>query len=127
MRDFYFFTNSKLTAEDCYEQLKAAIPHVVMNGSTDIRIAAKSRSYLWFYNDTIDGFYFDTSEEREEFRTRIPIKDPYITYFETHRSIDAKRVLKVLLQLRPEIYVNVEDYTDWTGSAQEYIDTEFDY
>ena len=127
MRDFYFFTNSKLTATDCYEQLKAAIPHVVMNGRTDIRIAAKSRSYLWFNNDTFADYTYDPEEVTSALKQRIPLDDPYITHFETHRSIDAKRVLKVLLQLRPEIYVNVDDGTDWVGTAQEYIDTEFDY
>ena len=56
MRDFYFFTNTKLTAEDCYEQLKAAIPHIEMNGEDDICINAKWGSYLWFNNETFADY-----------------------------------------------------------------------
>ena len=124
MRDFYFFTKTKVTAEDCLAPLQKEIKHVRMNGKSDIKIDAKSRSYLWLYNDRIEDF---EEEEIEELKSRIPIEDPYVTDFETHRSIDAKRVIKVLMQLYPELYINVNDESDWFGTAQEYLDTEFYY
>jgi len=55
----------------------------------------------------------------------VPIENAYITDFETYRSVDAKKVFAVLMQIYPELYVN--DDGDWYGTAQEYIDTEFDY
>ena len=124
MRDFYFFTKTKVMVEDCLAPLQKEIKNVKMNGDTDIWIDAKSRSFLWFYNDKIESF---PENEIEEIKGLIPIEDPYVTFFETHRSIDAKRVIKVLMQLYPELYINVNDESDWYGTAQEYLDTEFYY
>jgi intergrase/recombinase len=125
MRDFIFFTNRKITAEECFEALKNEIQYVETNGA-DIWINAKSKSFLTPSDDCIDDFIFDSPEDFEEFKKKIPIQNPCITDFETHRSIDAKRVIKVLMQIYPELYVNVQD-DDWWGTAQEYLDTEFDY
>lgn len=127
MRDFYFFTSRPVTANNCYESLKKEIKHVEMNGETDILINAKSRSYLWFNNERMEDFIYEDDEDFETQKSQIPIKDPYVTDFETHRSIDAKRVIAVLMKLYPELYINVDDGTDWYGTAQEYLDTDFDY
>ena len=125
MRDFIFFTNRKITAEECFEALKKEIQHVETNG-TDIWMGAKFKSFLTHSDDGIDDFIFDSPEDLEEFKKRDPIQNPYITDFEAHRSIDAKRVINVLMKIYPELYVNVQD-DDWWGTAQEYLDTEFDY
>ena len=127
MRDLYFFTNKKITANDCFKQLKTEIPEIKMNGQTDIIIDAESKSFIWFYNEQWDSFIFEDPKEFDLFKQKIELKDPYVTTFETHRSIDAKKVLKVLLKLYPELRVNVDDESDWIGTAQEYIDSEFDY
>ena len=127
MRDFYLFTSKKITAQDCFESLSKEIKHIEMNGKDNIWINAKFRSFLWFYNETIDDFFFESQEAKDEYKKKIPIENPYVTDFETHRSIDLKRVIKVLMQLYPELYINVDDSTNWLGSAQEYLDTEFDY
>ena len=125
MRDFYFFTSNQITAKDCFEALKNEIKNVEMNGETDIWINAKSRSFIWFSNDTIDDFFFESPEEKEEFKKKIPIENPYVTDFETHRSIDLKRVISVLMKICPELYIY--DDGDFVGSAQEYLDAEFYY
>ncbi len=124
MRDFYFFTNKKITAKDCFESLKKEIKNVEMNGDSDIWINAKSRSFLWLCNDELSEFIV---EDLQELQNKIPIENPYVNDFQTHRSIDAKRVIKVLMQIYPELYINVDDPTDWYGTAQEYLDAEFDY
>ena len=127
MRDVYLFTSKKITAQDCFESLSKEIKHIEMNGKDNIWINAKFRSFLWFYNETIDDFFFESQEAKDEYKKKIPIENPYVTDFETHRSIDLKRVIKVLMQLYPELYINVDDSTNWLGSAQEYLDTEFNY
>ena len=127
MRDFYFFTSKPITIEDCFDALKSEIPHIEKYGETDIWINAKSRSFLLFSSDSINDFIFDTPEEFETFKSKIPIQNPCITDFETHRSIDAKRVVSVLMKLYPDLYINVNDSSNWFGTAQEYLDTEFDY
>ena len=124
MRDFYLFTSKKITAKDCFEALNKEIKHVETNG-VDIWINAKSKSFISFGDDTIDDFFFESQEAKDEFKKKIPIENPYVTDFETHRSIDLKRVIKVLMQLYPELYI--DDDCDFTASAQEYLDTEFDY
>jgi hypothetical protein len=131
MRDFTFYTSVPMTARDCYESLKQEIKYVEMNGDTDIWINySKSRSFLWFYNEKFEDYreFYESQDEYEEEKNLIPIKDPYFNQFESHRSIDVKRVLKVLMRIYPELYVSAdEDNPEWYGTAQEYIDTEFDY
>ena len=124
MRDFYFFTSKKITAEDCIEALSNEIKHVETNG-VDIWINDKSRSFITFCNETLDDFFFESQEAKDEFKKKIPIENPYVTDFETHRSIDLKRVIKVLMQLYPELYI--DDDGDFTASAQEYLDADFDF
>ena len=131
MRDFTFYTSIPMTARDCYESLKQEIKYVEMNGDTDIWINySKSRSFLWFYNEKFEDYreFYESQDEYEEEKNLIPIKDPYFNQFESHRSIDVKRVLKVLMKIYPELYVSAdEDDPEWYGTAQEYIDTKFDY
>ena len=131
MRDFTFYTSVPMTARDCYESLKQEIKYIEMNGDTDIWINySKSRSFLWFYNERFEDYreFYESQDEYEEEKSLIPIKDPYFNQFESHRSIDVKRVLKVLMKIYPELYVSAdEDDPEWYGTAQEYIDTEFDY
>ena len=131
MRDFTFYTSRPMTAKDCYESLKQEIKYVEMNGDTDIWINySKSRSFLWFYNEKFEDYreFYESQDEYEEEKNLIPIKDPYFNQFESHRSIDVKRVLKVLMKIYPELYVSAdEDDPEWYGTAQEYIDTKFDY
>ena len=71
--------------------------------------------------------FYETKEEFEEERKRIPIQDPYINFFETYRSVDAKRFIAVLMKIYPELYIDVDESDFWSGTAQEYLDTEFDY
>jgi hypothetical protein len=125
MRDFYFFTSKKITAEDCFEALSKEIKNVEMNGENNIWINAKSRSFIWFNNESYNDFIFESPEEKEKFIKKIPIENPYVNDFETHRSIDLKRVIKVLMKLYPELYI--DDDGDFTASAQEYLDKEFDF
>ena len=130
MRDIYFLTDRPLTAKDCFDSLNEKIKNIQGSnapGELQISITGKWRSYLWFYNDRLVDFWLGTDEELEEYKKQIPIKDPYINHFETHRSIDAKRVISVLMKLYPELYVDINDDTEWQGTAQEYLDTEFNY
>ena len=97
------------------------------NGAENIWINAKSKSFLIFTDDTLDDFIFNSPKELEEFKSKIPLKNPVLIDFQTHRSIDAKRVIKVLMQICPELFVNVNDESNIFCTAQEYLDTEFDY
>ena len=87
-------------------------------------IDGKFRSFLWFSNDTINDFSL-SEEEKEDLIKKIGIQNPCITDFETHRSCDLKRVIKVIAELCPDLHIY--DDGDFLGTAQEYIDTEFDY
>ena len=133
MRDFYFYTSKPMTAKDCFDSLKNEIKNIHGSDNIDeiqIRVSGTWRSYLWFYNERFEDYanFYETKEEFEAEKSLIPIKDPYFNHFESHRSIDVKRVLKVLMKIYPELYVSAdEDNPVWYGTAQEYIDTEFDY
>ena len=114
MRDFYFYTNRPITAKDCF----------------DLWWRSYRMGWIWFYNDKFEDYanFYENKEELEAEKNLIPIKDPYINFFEAYRSTDVKRVLKVLMCIYPELYVSAEeDDPVWYGTAQEYIDTQFDY
>ena len=64
MRDFYFFTSKKITAQECIDTLRKEIKDVKMNGEDGIMIDGKFRSFLWFSDDTINDF--DLSQEEKE-------------------------------------------------------------
>ena len=125
MRDFIFLTKRKLFAKDCFEAFNNEIKYVKSNGENHIWIDAKFRSYMEFSDETIDDFIFESEEEKEKIKKKIPIENPSIIHFETHRSVDLKRVITVLMQICPELYI----WDDWDNiaSAQEYLDTEFDF
>ncbi|MBQ9099075.1 MAG: hypothetical protein IJY50_06565 [Clostridia bacterium] len=132
MRDFTFYTSTPLTAKACFDNLHSEIKNV--RGSSDpneiqIFIGGKSRSFLWFYNERFEDYveFYESQEALEEEKRMIPIEAPYLNHFETHRSIDAKRVIKVLMNIYPELYISADDLPEWYGTAQEYLDTEFDY
>lgn len=132
MRDFYFYTSRPLTAKDCYDSLKSEIKNLRGSNTPEeiqISVSGKWRSYLWFYNERLEDHmdFHETKEEFEEERKRIPIQDPYINFFETYRSVDAKRFIAVLMKIYPELYIDVDESDFWSGTAQEYLDTEFDY
>ena len=133
MRDFTFYTSIPMTAKDCYESLSKEIKNLRGTDAPDevqLYIEGKWRSYLWFYNERFDDYidFYETKEDFEAEKNLIPIKDPYFNLFESYRSIDVKRVLKVLMRIYPELYVSAdEDTPAWYGTAQEYLDTEFDY
>ena len=93
--------------------------YIEMNGEDDIWINAKSKSFFWSSNDRVSDCF---DWEIEEFESRIPIENPYIAHFETHRSIDAKRFIKVLMQIYPELYIDVDKNEFRCGTAQEYLD-----
>ena len=132
MRDFYFYTSKPLTAKDCYDCLKEKIKNICGTNALDevqISVSGKWRSYLWFYNERFEDYinFYESQEEFEEDKRRIPIQNPYINFFETYRSIDAKRFIAVLMEIYPELYIDVDENNFWSGTAQEYLDTEFDY
>lgn len=132
MRDFYLYTSRPLTAKECFDSLKNEIQNIHGSDKVDeiqISVSGKWRSYLWFYNERLEDYigFYETKEEFEEEKKRIPIQDPYVNFFETYRSVDAKRFITVLMRIYPELYIDVNESEFWHGTAQEYLDTEFDY
>ena len=130
MRDFSFFTQIPITSEKCYNSLKKEIKNLEGTGEPNeinVWVNSKSKSFLWFYNERMEDFIYESAEDFEAEKSHIPIKDPYVNHFETHRSVDAKRFIKVLMTIYPELYIEEDDVSEWSGTAQEYLDTEFDY
>lgn len=134
MRDFTFYTSRPMLLTDCYNDIKKEIKHVGRTKpSSEFQQCSMTKGewrwYLWFYNERFDDYVdFYEPEEFEAEKSLIPIKDPYLNHFESYRSDEVKSVLKVLMQIYPELYVSAdEDDPEWYGTAQEYIDTEFDY
>ena len=81
---------------------------------------------MWLYNDKLENDVYSSEDELEEVKSIIPIDDPYVNFFEAYRSVEVKKFLKLLLPTFPELFVKADD-EDAYYTAQEYIDTEFDY
>jgi hypothetical protein len=73
MRDFYLFTSKKITAKDCFEALSKEIKHIEMNGTDNIWINAKFRSFFWFNNERLEDGIYESQEEYEKDKNSIPI------------------------------------------------------
>jgi hypothetical protein len=132
MRDFYFYTSLPMTAKDCYDSLKQELKNIQGSDKPDeiqIMAGGEWRAYLWFNNERFEDHekFYESKEEFEADKKSVPIKDPYINFFETYRSVDAKRFIAVLMKIYPDLYVEVDETDHWSGTAQEYLDTKFDY
>ena len=130
MRDFYLFTKKPIMFADCKEKILAEVKKCrPYEGGGESGFQGEIKNFWTF--ELENGGIFDYVENREEredllqMEASVPIENPFVNYFGCHRSIDLKRMLAVLVQIYPELYVN--DDGDWYGTAQEYIDTKFDY
>lgn len=129
MRDIYLFTKNPINYEQCEEIILEKVKNVATNNSGAFWSNSKIFWDVDITNETVFEGVDDSDyiKELTEWIKQIPIEDPFINHMGVHRSIDAKRIIHILMSIYPELYVNVDDGRDWYGTAQEYLDTEFDY
>ena len=128
MRDILLFTGTQITYKNCHIPIENAIKNAVKNGENGMMLTGKNRLYLTFSNERILDIDDEAMrEEAEELQSRIPIHNAHITFLETYRSIDAKRVIAILVELFPDLYVNIDDSSDWFGSAKDFLEANFSY
>lgn len=123
MRDILLFTVEPMTKKECLPLLSNAIANIQENGD-DIMIDGKNRAYLSFSCDRLNESDDVCSKELQQ---NVPIENAYIARLETYRSIDAKRIITELVKVHPELFVNLDDETDWYGSAEQFLNKEFDF
>lgn len=123
MRDVLLFTVEPMTKKECLPLLSNAIANIQENGD-DIMIGGKNRVYLSFSCDRLNECDDVCSKELQK---NVPIENACIARLETYRSIDAKRIITELVKVHPELFVNLDDETDWYGSAEQFLNTEFDF
>ena len=129
MRDVFLFTQQPIKYEDCREKIMNSIKDVGTNEKNAFWSVNKNH---WNFDIDNAGFFDGASDnesisELKEQLCKIPIENPVVNNICAHRSIDFKRLVKILVIFYPELYINVDDGSDWYGTAQEYLDTEFDY
>ena len=129
MRDIIIFTDQPIRFEDCRAEISNNIKDVETNEKNSFWSTNK---HHWNFSIDNNGFFDGASDEEhihelKEQQKKIPITNPIVNIISAHRSIDFKRLIKILIALYPELYINIDDSTDWYGTAQEYLDTEFDY
>ena len=129
MRDIYLFTSKPMDFAECKKVINEKIKYVDDNLVRSFWSTSKNHWYLDLDND---GMFDDITDEGhlediKEWAERIPIGKPFLNRLGIHRSIDAKRLVAALVTIYPDLYVNVDDTEQFFGTAQEYIDTEFDY
>jgi len=122
MRDIIVFSKTQIIKDECIEKLKKDISCIKENGN-DLMIDSTNRLYINFSSQRINEPKDETSEELQK---SIPIDNAFLTFIETYRSIDAKRVLTSLMEIYKELFVYVDD-TDWYGTATEFINATFDF
>ena len=132
MRDIILYTKEPINYDDCTAAILGSVKSAVTNTKNYFHSNNKHFWSLEIDNEdlqaSLQGFdddYIKDQTQRE--LENIPISNPFSNLLQTHRSIDAKRIIEVLMKLRPELYIEVNDAKPWFGSAQEYLDKEFDY
>ena len=129
MRDIILYTKNPIIYDNCIQVILDNIKGATSNNKDYI---SSNTKYFWSFTIDNDSIYEDFTDEYmineiKEFAKNLPIENPYTNLILVHRSIDAKRLVEILVKFHPELYINVNDSTNWLGSAQEYLDTEFDY
>ena len=129
MRDIILFTHQPIRFDDCKAEIFNNIKDVATNNKNAFWSTNKNH---WNFSIDNNGFFDGASDEEhlnelKEQQNKLPIINPIVNIISAHRSIDFKRIITVLFALYPELYINIDDSTDWYGTAQEYLDTEFDY
>lgn len=132
MRDIILYTKSEMVYEDCAKMILANIKNAVTNTKNYFH---SNNKYFWSLEidnedleTSLKGFDEEYIKERKQWQSNnIPIENPVMNLLQIHRSVDAKRIIEVLMKIYPELYVEVDDVKTWLGTAQEYLDKEFDF
>ena len=129
MRDINLYTKDPIIIENCLEEITTNIKGVSARNKN--YICAKKQPF-WSFTIDNDNIYEEFTDEYmineiKEFAKLLPIENPYTNLILIHRSIDAKRLIEILIKFHPEMYIFINDETSWLGSAQEYLDKKFDY
>jgi hypothetical protein len=132
MRDIILYTKRPIVYEDCVEAIIGSVKNAVTTEKNYFHSSGKDFWCLELENEdletALDGFDEDYVREQKQWeRNHIPFENPLSNLLQIHRSIDAKRIIAVLMKVYPELYVEVDDVKLWLGTAQEYLDTQFDY
>ena len=122
MRDIILFTERQIVKDECFDVMKREIKNIKENGD-GLMIDGKNRLYLNFSSERINDPKDDASED---FQKHVPIDNAHLTFMETYRSIDAKRVITVIAGIYGNVFVYIDD-TDWYGSAKNFTETKFDF
>lgn len=132
MRDIILYTKNAMVYEDCATVILANVKGAVTNTKNYFH---SNNKYFWSLEidnedleTSLKGFDEEYVKERKQWqRHNIPIENPVLNLLQIHRSVDAKRIIEVLMKIYPELYVEVDDAETWLGTAQEYLDKEFDF
>ena len=129
MRDINLYTKNPIIIENCKEEIINNIKNVATNHQNEFWSTGKT---FWSFTIDNDSIYEEFTDEYmlneiKELAKRIPIENPYTNLILIHRSVDAKRLVEILVKFHPDLYIFINDETSWFGSAQEYLDKKFDY
>ena len=132
MRDIILYTKNPINYDECVEPIIRNVKSATTNSRNYFHSCNKHFWCLDIDNEDLESSLlgFDANyiaEQKQLLIKNVPIENPISNLLQVYRSVDAKRLIKVLVQLYPDLYVEVNDAETWFGSAQEYLDTEFDY
>ena len=132
MRDIILYTKSPIIYEECVAPITENVKSAVTNTKNYFH---SNNNFFWCLEidnedlkTSLAGFDEDyIKAQKQILRENVPIENPLSNLLQIHRSIDAKRIIEVLINLYPELYIEVDDVEQWFGSAKEYLDAHFDY
>lgn len=132
MRDIILYTKIPINYDECVKDILPNVKNSVTNTKNYFHSNGKHFWCLNIDNEDIETTLlgFDESykqEQKQLLLKNVPIDNPISNLLQVHRSIDAKRIIEILMQLHPELYIEVNYAETWFGSAQEYLDMQFDY
>lgn len=118
MRDILLLTNKEINADACLEKIREIYPNAKENGN-GIMIEAKFRAYLTFTDEK--------SDSSDDLREGVNLSGRFVSILEVYRSSDAKRIITAMKQLYSDLYVILDDENEWSGTAQEFTETDFNF
>ena len=123
MRDIFLLTNEKPTWERCKCAILEEYPGAQGNKSGVFIGKSPFTIQIWFESDGSDRMYNDNDGAAgfpEELRELVPMQNPFCTNVEFHTVDSVKRIVCLLLNLFPEMYIIDDD--DNVLSAADYLE-----
>ena len=122
MKDLIIISDKPITYESISDLVKKEFKtYPLLNDTTDLIYMKRGRSGFELEFSPIDVLD-DPECGMEDTIDRCPNKKAYLTNIHYSNCEVAKRILNLIKDMFGEMYIQSDEYDNWFGTVQEYID-----